>query len=87
MGVLDEKKGDAFDAFKSFHAFVTTQKGTKLKCLKQIMGVSLHLQNLCPFVTYMVLKESLQLHITLRQMGWQKGIIGHCVSEYDACCP
>ena len=33
MGVLDEKKGDAFDAFKSFHAFVTTQKGTKLKCL------------------------------------------------------
>ena len=26
------------DAFKSFHAFVTTQKGTKLKCLRTNNG-------------------------------------------------
>ena len=38
MGVLDEKKGDEFDAFKSFHAFVTTPKGTKLKCLRTDNG-------------------------------------------------
>ena len=30
---LLKKKSDALDAFKAFHAFVTTQKGTKLKCL------------------------------------------------------
>ena len=35
---LMKRKGDAFDAFKSFHAFVTTQKGTKLKCLRTDNG-------------------------------------------------
>ena len=29
---------DVFDAFKSFHAFVTTQKGTKLKNLRTYNG-------------------------------------------------
>jgi transposase InsO family protein len=35
---LLKKTSDAFDAFKSFHAFVTTQKGTELKCLRTNNG-------------------------------------------------
>ena len=35
---LMKKKGDAFDAFKTFDGFVTTQKGTKLKWLRADNG-------------------------------------------------
>jgi hypothetical protein len=35
---LLKHKSDAFDAFKSFHAFVPTQKGTKLKYLRADNG-------------------------------------------------
>ena len=34
-----KSKDEAFAAFKKFHAFVTTQTGTKLKCLRTDNGV------------------------------------------------
>lgn len=47
---LLKSKSETFNAFKKFHAFVTTQKSTKLKCLRSDNGgeyVSAEFQRFC----------------------------------------
>mgnify|MGYP000016945791 CR=1 FL=1 len=78
---LLKSKDEAFAAFQRFHAFVTTQTGSKLKCLRMDNGDEYTVLNSRNFVKFWVLRGSLLFHTAPLLMVWLNDITGHFVRE------
>ena len=82
-----KNKSDAMAAFKGFYAYVTTQKGLPLKCLRTDNGGEFTSKEFTNFCVSHGIKRKLTTPYNPSSMVWLRGIIKHCVRKFGACCP